>query len=90
METKFCQSCGMPLMEEKELGTNADGSKNEEYCVYCFKDGQFTQDYTMDEMIVHCAQFVEEFNEGSGQKLTKEEAINQMKAFFPNLKRWQK
>ena len=27
---KFCQSCGMPLTNEV-LGTNADGSKNEDY-----------------------------------------------------------
>lgn len=28
----------MPLTPEI-LGTNADGSKSEEYCVYCYKDG---------------------------------------------------
>ena len=33
MKQKFCQSCGMPLTEEV-LGTNADGSKNEDYCMY--------------------------------------------------------
>lgn len=38
MEQKFCQSCGMPLTEEI-LGTNADGIKNEDYCIYCYKDG---------------------------------------------------
>ena len=38
MEQKFCQSCGMPLNEEI-LGTNADGSKKEDYCMYCMKDG---------------------------------------------------
>ena len=27
---KYCQSCGMPLTDEV-LGTNADGSKNEDY-----------------------------------------------------------
>ena len=43
MEMKFCQSCGMPLTDEV-LGTNADGSKNEEYCIYCYKDGAFTGD----------------------------------------------
>ena len=37
METKFCQSCGMPLQKNEELGTNHDGSKNEEYCCYCYK-----------------------------------------------------
>ena len=46
MEQKFCQSCGMPLTEEV-LGTNADGSKNEDYCMYCYKDGKFLQDCTM-------------------------------------------
>ena len=86
---KFCQSCGMPLTDEV-LGTNADGSKNEEYCMYCYKDGKFTQDCTMDEMIEHCAQFVGDFNDGSGLQLTREEAIGRMKMYFPYLKRWRK
>ena len=30
---KYCQSCGMPLTDEL-LGTNADGSKNEDYCIF--------------------------------------------------------
>ena len=54
MEMKFCQSCGMPLTQEI-LGTNADGSKNEDYCMYCYKDGKFTQDCTMEEMIEFCS-----------------------------------
>ncbi|MDR2497939.1 MAG: zinc ribbon domain-containing protein, partial [Tannerellaceae bacterium] len=49
----------------------------------------FAQDVTMDEMIEHCAQFVEEFNKDSGQNFTREEAIAQMKEYFPLLKRWQ-
>ena len=28
METKFCQSCGMPLQKNEELGTNHDGMRN--------------------------------------------------------------
>ena len=47
---KFCQSCGMPLTEDV-LGTNADGSKNEDYCMYCYKDGKFLQDCTMDHVL---------------------------------------
>ena len=35
-------------MNEHVLGTNADGSKNEDYCMYCYKDGQFLQDCTME------------------------------------------
>jgi hypothetical protein len=37
----ICQSCGMPLSDAKMVALNADKSKSE-YCVYCFKDGQFT------------------------------------------------
>ncbi len=87
MEQKFCQSCGMPLTDQV-LGTNAEGSKNEEYCMYCYKDGKFLQDCTMDEMIEHCAQFVDEVNKGLPQPITKEEYIGQMKMYFPHLKRW--
>ena len=47
---KFCQSCGMPLTEDV-LGTNADGSKNKDYCMYCYRDGKFLQECTMEEMI---------------------------------------
>ena len=32
MEHKFCQSCGMPLTTDNK-GTNADGSRNEDYCI---------------------------------------------------------
>ena len=87
MEQKFCQSCGMPLTEEI-LGTNADGSKNEEYCIYCFKDGAFTSDFTMEEMVEFCAQFVDEFNKNAGQNLTKEEYKAMLRQYYPSLKRW--
>jgi general stress protein 26 len=88
-EMNFCQSCGMPLTEEV-LGTNVDGSKNEDYCMYCYKDGKFLQECTMEEMIEHCAQFVNAVNEGLENPITKEGYIGMMKSYFPQLKRWRK
>ena len=85
---KICQSCGMPMDSDAIYGTNSDGSKNSEYCIYCYKDGKFLQNVTMDEMIEHCAQFIDEVNKGLPQPITKEEYIGQMKMYFPNLKRW--
>lgn len=39
----MCQSCGMPMQQDPNgCGTNADGSKNEKYCSYCFERGTFT------------------------------------------------
>ncbi len=75
----------MPLTEDV-LGTNADGTKNEDYCMYCYKDGRFLQDCTMEEMIEHCAQFVGAVNEGLEKPITKEEYIGMMKTYFPQLK----
>ena len=86
-ELKFCQSCGMPLTDQV-MGTNADGSKNEDYCIYCYKDGKFTTDCTMEEMIEQCAQFIDEVNKNLPKPITKEEYIEQMRMYFPQLKRW--
>lgn len=86
---KFCQSCGMPLNDENR-GTNADGSKNEDYCMYCYQNGKFTNDCTMDEMIEFCAQFVDEVNKNMPKPMTKEEYKDVMRQYFPMLKRWKK
>lgn len=82
---KFCQSCGMPLTKEEEYGTNSDHSKNEDYCTYCYKEGAFTADCTMDEMIEFCVPMMS----GEHSGMTEDQARNKMKAFFPQLKRWQ-
>lgn len=46
---QFCQSCGMPLTDDGMCGHRADGSIHFDYCQYCYKDGAFTNDCTMDE-----------------------------------------
>lgn len=80
----------MPLSSKEYLGTNRDGSHNGEYCRYCYQNGAFTADCTMDQMIEHCAQFVAEFNKDGATPYTRDEAVAQMKQFFPKLKRWAK
>ena len=87
MEQQFCQSCGMPLTEE-HFSTNADGTANTDYCSYCFKDGAFTQNVTMEEMINQCLEYLTEYNKDAEQTLSKEEAIVQMRQYFPMMKRW--
>lgn len=87
MEQKFCQSCGMPLTDENK-GTNADNSRSEDYCMYCYKEGTFTQDFNMNQMIEFCAQFTDQMNQATGWNLTPEQAKEQMRQFFPHLKRW--
>ena len=87
---QFCQCCGMPLMRTEDCGTYADGSTNFDYCQFCYKDGQFLQECTMDEMIEHCAQFIDEVNKNMPHPMTKEEYKQMMQQYFPMLKRWRK
>ena len=83
----FCESCGMPLDKEEVIGTNKDGSKNQDYCVYCYKDGAFTVDVTMDEMIdISLNHMRELFKDDTS--FNEQEALDKMKSFFPKLKRW--
>ncbi len=84
MELKVCQSCGMPMKEE-QYAVNPDGTKNEQYCCYCCKDGEFVQQCTMEEMVDFCAPFEVE----GGRCKTIEEAKAVLMAYFPTLKRWQ-
>lgn len=83
-DVKYCQSCAMPLAEDKDHGTNADGSKSEDYCVYCFKEGAFLSDDTMEQMIESCVPHM------VSDTMTAEQAREQMQQNFPSLKRWAK
>jgi len=81
---RLCQSCAMPLTSDEDFGTNADGSKNGDYCKYCYVDGAFNGDCTMDEMIETCVPFCLE----AGAYKDADEARVSMRVSFPKLKRW--
>lgn len=80
---KFCQCCGMP-MEGANYGKEKDWTLSEDYCEYCYADGEFTTQCTMDEMIEQCVPFCVE----ADPTITEEQARASMKAYFPTLKRW--
>lgn len=84
MEQKFCQSCGMPMESKEIYGTNADGSLNDEYCAYCWKDGKFTADVSMSEMIEFCVPHMA----AAHPEISPDDARRMMQDFFPTLKRW--
>lgn len=80
----ICQSCGM-AMHNSDFGRNADGSVNTDYCKYCYPDGKFGKDETMEEMIESCVPFYvgEEFD-------TAEDARRYLEKLYPTLSRWKK
>ena len=66
------------------MDVNADGSKNEDHGSYCFENGEFTFNGTMEEMIgifvPHTAAAI--------SNLTEEGVRRAMREWFPILKRW--
>jgi hypothetical protein len=87
MEEKYCQSCGMPMGETDEnYGTEADGTKSKDYCKYCYENGEFTFNGSMEEMIEICVPHMASAN----PDMTEDKARNIMKEWFPTLKRWSK
>ena len=84
MEDKICQSCGMPIKSDEQLGTNADGSINNDYCKYCYENGEFIDKVSMEEYIDMCSQY------GEQAGMTNEEMRKLCTELFPTLKRWKK
>ena len=87
---KYCQSCGMPLRfdVEKYLGTNSDGSRSDEYCYYCLKDGKYIVDIPMSEMINIWIKYTDKYNEYANTTYSPEELRIILNGRLPKLKRW--
>lgn len=78
----FCQSCGMPVDLPELPGTEKDGSRSTIYCIYCYRDGEFTDpDMTMEEMKEHVIAELRKTD-------ATETAIARSVARLPQLSRW--
>ena len=78
----ICQCCGMP-MEDTCVSKEPDGAIHEEYCKWCYADGECTyQD--MDELIELCAQ------RADGEEISPEQLRAYMKATLPTLDYWKR
>jgi hypothetical protein len=81
---KLCQSCGMPLDKAEHFGTDPGGTKNEEYCHYCFENGKFKdQGISMEEKIKKNILIATKMG------IPEKKAI-EMAKIIPTLKRWMK
>ena len=86
----ICQSCAMPLKGFDDFGTNDDKTANVDYCKYCFQNGKFTTDGTVEETVETNLQFLKEFNAENNANYTETEAREILKQYLPTLKRWKK
>ncbi len=76
----ICQCCGMPL-EDDIMAKETDGNINEDYCKWCYKDGNFTYN-DMESLISFCE------NTMSNETFSKQQVRDYMNNLLPKLKHW--
>ncbi|MGN1120008.1 MAG: zinc ribbon domain-containing protein [Oscillospiraceae bacterium] len=75
-----CQCCGMPL-DDSTISTEPDGDFNEEYCKWCYTDGEFK--YTsIEQLIDFCVEHM------SSESWPAEQVRAHMQAVVPKLNHW--
>ncbi len=78
----ICQCCGMPL-EDSTTSKEPDGGFNEDYCKWCYSDGEFK--YTsMEQLIDFCVAHM------ASEAWPAEQVRAHMEAVVPGLKHWRK
>lgn len=85
MENKaVCQSCGMPLDSEELKGTEKNGLKSNEFCKYCYGEGEFKHPkMSLDEMKNNVQNQMKKLEH---HEFAIQKAIN----ILPGLNRWKK
>ena len=78
-----CQCCGMPLSEDDMISREPDGTFNEDYCKWCYVDGDFTYDSKsslIDFLIAHMP---------NPDNTPEDERRTQYDGYLSMLKHWQ-
>ena len=78
----ICQCCGMPL-EDVNISKEKDGIFNEEYCKWCYADGEYMY-HDMDDLIDVCVGHM------ANEQFTPEQVRAYMKDMLPKLDYWKK
>ena len=76
----ICQCCGMPL-EDASISKELDGFFNEEYCKWCYADGEYMY-HDMDDLIEVC------INNMANEQFTSEQVRAYMRDLLPKLNYW--
>lgn len=78
----ICQCCGMPLTDEV-ISREKDNSFNEDYCKWCYNDGEFVYK-NLDELLDFLAEHM------SNESFPPEQARKYFEEQLPKLKYWNK
>lgn len=89
-DSAVCQSCGMTLAAWEDLGTDAKGALDPEYCAHCMRQGAYGPEKTIEEMVESNLRSLDRFNRENGTRYTPDQARAMLLEYLPTLRRWQK
>ena len=78
----ICQCCGMPLNDDGMISKELDGSFNEDYCQWCYNNGEFvyqTKESLLDYLVEHMP---------NPDKIPAEKRRSQFNQYLSGLKHW--
>ncbi len=78
----ICQCCGMPL-EDSIVSREKDGALNEDYCKWCYSDGEYMYS-DMDELIEVCVKNM------ANEAHSEDEIRSYLQKTLPTLNYWQR
>ena len=78
----ICQCCGMPL-EDSIISREQDGTMNEQYCKWCYADGQY-QYSDLDDLIDVCARHM------ANEQFPEDAARAYLRQTLPQLDYWKR
>ena len=77
-----CQCCGMPLNEDSMISQEKDGSYNEDYCKWCYAEGEFvykSKESLLDFLVSHMP---------NPDNMKEEDRRSQFDLYLSQLKHW--
>ena len=74
----ICQCCGMPL-KEGIISKEPDGFYNEDYCRWCYVDGEYQYD-SLDDLIENCIK----------KNVSNPNDLSQVRSYLKNLNYWKR
>ncbi|MFX0052983.1 MAG: zinc ribbon domain-containing protein [Candidatus Hodarchaeota archaeon] len=81
----ICQSCALSIQTVEDKGTEADGTRSDDYCCDCYEAGEFIEpEITIKEMIEMSVTTT-----AKSLEITLDEARIYLESLLPTLKRWQ-
>lgn len=78
----ICQCCGMPLNEDDMISREKDGCFNEDYCKWCYAEGEFvykSKESLLDFLVSHMP---------NPENRKEEDRRNQFDLYLSQLKHW--